>query len=152
MQWIVPDIGLALTGVGMITVFRVSQTYVRLRTAREPCSPSIADAAQIMDACGPVRPSAVARLTSAGIRGLGPRGDFIAAQLRRVRRTHSRILTASFGLPLAGPSMFEHLGRGPGCSLLAGAMLLISAAMWPIYVYGPAWRARSRYTNHDGLK
>ena len=48
--------------------------------------------------------------------------------------------------------MFEHLGRGPGCSLLAGAMLLISPAMWPIYVYGPAWRARCRYTNHAGLK
>ena len=29
VPWIVPDIGLFLTGFGMIVVFRVSQTYVR---------------------------------------------------------------------------------------------------------------------------
>ncbi|GAA6062213.1 hypothetical protein JCM10212_006448 [Sporobolomyces blumeae] len=51
-----------------------------------------------------------------------------------------------FALPLAGPSLFQHLGYGPGCSLLAGIAILISWPMIPIlWFYGERIRRRSRY-------
>jgi hypothetical protein len=52
-----------------------------------------------------------------------------------------------FGFPLFAPALFESLGYGWGCSLLAFLAIIIGVPSAPLlFKYGESIRAKSRYT------
>jgi len=100
--WLVPDIGIALVGAGIILNFQSIQTY-------------------IIDAFTLHAASALAA----------------ASCLRSL---------AGFGFPLFAPAMFNALGYGGGCSLLAGFSIVVGCpAPWFFWKYGERIRESSRH-------
>ncbi|OCH94668.1 MFS polyamine transporter [Obba rivulosa] len=104
--WLVPDIGFALIGAGIILVFQGMQTYV-------------------IDAFTTYAASALAAVSC--FRSL-----------------------AGFGFPLFAEAMFDALGYGVGCTILAAFAVGVGCpSIWLFWKYGARIRAMSRHAQKE---
>ncbi|TDL15905.1 MFS polyamine transporter [Rickenella mellea] len=100
--WILPDIGIAFVGAGMVLNFQGTQTYIM-------------DVFTIYSASGLAAVTCLRSLTG-------------------------------FGFPLFAPAMYETLGYGKSCTILALAAIVLGCpAPWLFWHFGERIRSKSRY-------